>query len=298
MHIGIVGLGTMGTSIARRISGEHTTYGCDPYAGDVDIGQATRVDSYRELLDASSTVLILVPAGEAVDEVIDDICEHAAHSVTIIDGGNSNFHDSLARHDFLAEQGHVFLDVGISGGMHGETRGYSVMAGGTHEAFQSVEPVLASIAAEDGYARVGPEGAGHYVKMVHNGIEYAMLQAYAEGFHVLREGRYQDLDLSQVSRVWQNGAIVDSFLLRLVQQVMQQDQYFEGISGYVAEGGTGRWTIEEAFEQGVPVHVIAQSLNVRLNSQKSGGTYATKLIAKLRHAFGGHDVTHTDSEQE
>lgn len=294
MNVGIIGLGTMGTSIARRISEEHAVYGLDPYAENVDIGKAHRVESYAELASKTRVFLILVPAGEAVDAVIDKLCEHAEKYITICDGGNSNFHDSLRRHERLAEAGHAFLDVGISGGMHGEKQGYSVMAGGLKDVFEHVEPILRSIAANNGYAHVGPEGAGHYVKMVHNGIEYALLQAYAEGFHVLREGRYQNLDLAQISHIWQNGAIVNSFILQLIHGIMEEDQQFTGVSGYVAEGGTGRWTIEEAFKQGVPVHTIAQSLNMRLNSQKSGGTYATKLIALLRHAFGGHSVEHTD----
>jgi len=294
MSVGIVGLGTMGSAIARRISSEHTVYGYDPYVEDVDIDQAQCVDSYETLFENTHTVFILVPTGKPVDDVIDDICQKATQSITIIDGGNSNFHDSLRRYQKVRDAGHAFLDVGISGGEHGEEQGFAVMAGGSSDVFQSVEPVLRSISDGFGYAHVGPDGAGHYVKMIHNGIEYALLQAYAEGFHLLREGRYDNLDLEQISRIWQHGAIVDSFLLRLMHNIMQRGQHFPDVSGCVEQGGTGRWTIEEAFEQGVPVHVIAQSFNVRLNSHKCGGTYATQLIALLRNEFGGHKVYHTD----
>ena len=290
MTLGVIGLGTMGSAIARRVSNTHTVYGLDPYADTVDIGNAQRVEDYAQLLETTQTILILVPAGQAVDDVINTLLRHTDKKLTIMDGGNSNFHDSVRRHDTIGQKGHKFLDVGISGGSHGEERGYSVMAGGSDDVYQRVEPILESIAAPNGYAHVGPAGAGHYVKMVHNGIEYALLQAYAEGFHLLREGRYSELDLEQIAHVWQNGAIVDSFILSLIHAIMQQDQQFSDVSGYVAEGGTGRWTVEEAFEQGIPVHTIAESLNIRLDSQKSGGTYATKLIALLRHAFGGHTV--------
>ncbi len=292
MNVGIIGLGTMGASIARRISKEHTVYGFDPYVDEVDLGSAQRVADYPKLLAHVNICLILVPAGDPVDTVIEHVCKYAQNALTIIDGGNSNFHDSLRRYERVEDAGHMFVDVGISGGMHGEEHGYAVMAGGPQAAFDSVQSVLQSIAAPNGCAHVGPAGAGHYVKMIHNGIEYALLQAYAEGFHLLREGRYPTLDLAQIAHIWQHGAIVDSFILSLIHTIMEQDQQFQKISGYVAEGGTGRWTVEEAFEQGVPAHVIAQSLNVRLNSQKSGGTYATKLIALLRHAFGGHNVKH------
>jgi len=290
MTLGIIGLGTMGAAISRRISTEHTVYGYDPYAEEKDLGEGQQVATIDEVLEATRTILILVPAGDPVDDVIDHLCEHSSHHLTIMDGGNSHFQDSLERRGYVQEYGHTFIDVGISGGERGEKHGYAVMAGGQSSEVESISSILKAIATEDGYGHVGPPGAGHYVKMIHNGIEYALLQAYAEGFHLLRQGRYPELDLEQVSRIWSHGAIVDSFLLRLIHDIMQKNQALEGVSGCVQEGGTGEWTVEEAFEQGIAVHAIAQALNLRFDSQKSGGTYATKLIARLRHSFGGHRI--------
>lgn len=292
MKLGIIGLGRMGAGIAHRVM--HAGYcvlGYDPNIATQQEMQKSGIQIYEtpDALAAEAEVIwLMVPAGKIVDETIAHIVHSAKKGTIIIDGGNSNFADSVRRAKKLALQGFHFLDCGTSGGVHGLKDGFCLMVGGNFESYQKIEPLLKAVACKDGYAHVGPSGAGHYVKMIHNGIEYGMLQAYAEGFQLLREGDYADLDLEQIAQLWQNGAVIRSWLLELAKNVFKEDQNFASVDGKIQEGGTGLWTVENAKKNKVPVPVIEASLEVRAESRKTGGSFATKLIQMLRNAFGGH----------
>ncbi len=294
MEIGIIGLGVMGNALAQRlIKAQHTVFG-------FDLNEQARenlkkiggypVSTLKELTDHVNLFWIMVPAGKVVDDVIQAVQANLHSGALIIDGGNSKFTDSVRRAKELKSRGIEFLDCGTSGGLQGRELGFSLMIGGEQEAYKSVEPIFQAIAAPDSYAHVGPTGAGHYVKMVHNGIEYALLQSYAEGFQLLKEGSYKNLDLAQVSGVWKNASIVRSFILDLSHEIFKQDQSFTNVSGDVEQTGMGAWTVEEAHKKNVLVKLIEDAVESRTQSQKTGGTYATKLVALLRQKFGGHSV--------
>lgn len=304
MMVGLVGLGRMGQAIAARLlKAGIDVIGYDTYpAKELDIsvngesracGKFTQVATLEQLAQKVSFVWLMVPAGKPVDDVLQEIIPHLKKKSIIIDGGNSFFKDSVRRFTLLREQELDFLDCGTSGGLHGRTIGFCLMVGGLPDTYTSCEFLLKAIAAPQGYAHVGPAGAGHYVKMVHNGIEYALLQAYAEGFHVLKEGHYKELDLAQIADLWNHGSIIRSWILELARGVLAQDQTFAEVFGAIQESGTGLWTVEEADEHAIPVTLIKQALQIRAESRQSGGNYATKLVALLRHAFGGHTVTYT-----
>lgn len=294
MKIGIIGLGKMGSAIAERfINAGHTVYGFD---GNKEVCAAARIAGVEivtdtaELVRSSQVVWLMLPAGEVIDEVIQDILTYLRPHHIVVDGGNSHPHDSARRHDALKQHQIHFVDCGTSGGVHGKVLGFSLMIGGDREAFQKLEPLFKALAAPQGYAYVGPAGAGHYVKMVHNGIEYALLQSYAEGFNLLRHGEYEKLDLERISRVWMNGSIIRSWILNLSHNVLKHDQDLEEVSGAIGENKTGAWTLEEAKRRNVPVDLIEKSLEIRAWSRKTGGNYATKLVAMLRKEFGGHPL--------
>lgn len=294
--IGIVGLGRMGSGVAQRLlAAGYVVYGLDRAKPSKVASEVIMVENYESLLAAVSVVFLVVPAGEVVDEVIANllIARHeiaSAHKLFVVDCGNSLYTDTLRRHEALVETGIIFLDAGISGGVHGVRDGYCVMAGGSQEQIAFVHNPLMAIAAHGGFAHVGPVGAGHYVKMVHNAIEYGMLQAYGEGFQLLKEGHYPDLAVAEIAQLWQNGSVIRSRLLELLVDVLKKPEYIAQISGVVHENGTGRWALAEAKKCGVPVPVIQESLKVRSWSRETGGNYATKLVALLRNAFGGHSV--------
>lgn len=298
MNVGLLGLGKMGQVVAYRLHrAGHTVVGFDP---DValrnqvadEIGMTT-VDTIEQLCTQATIFWLMVPAGKVVDSVIDGLQKHLKPGAIIIDGGNSHFADSIRRCTALSAHDIAFLDCGSSGGVHAKDVGLSLMLGGSAETFARVEPLLQALAAPGGYALVGPSGAGHYVKMVHNGIEYGLLQAYAEGFQLIKEGSFKDaqIDLEQLTRVWQNGSVVRSWILHLAHQVFMKDQNLTTIGGQLAEGGTGRWTVEEADAHNIQVPVIKESLAVRAWSRLTGGNYATKVVAMLRQQFGGHAVS-------
>jgi 6-phosphogluconate dehydrogenase len=211
----------------------------------------------------------------------------------IIDGGNSKFSDSMRRAQELVKENIYFIDCGTSGGIHGSENGFCLMIGGDKTAYDRIEPLSKVIATPGGYAYCGPSGAGHYVKMIHNGIEYGILQAYAEGFHLLKDGAFKNehLNLEKIASVWNHGSVIRSWILELVQDIMKEDPTLEDIKGTVASTGMGLWTVEEAHQSKIPVPVIEESLNVRKWSEKTGGNYATKVVAMLRNKFGGHAVT-------
>lgn len=294
MKLAVIGLGRMGAAIAARAQAAgYCVLGFDP---NVQIQKECEqkgiqvYDSLQELAQEADVVWLMVPAGAVVDQTIDALLATLKKSAIIIDGGNSNFADSVKRAQKLQLKGISFLDCGTSGGIHGQKDGFCLMVGGDYAAYTKIEPLLKVIAIKDGVAYLGKSGAGHYVKMIHNGIEYGMLQAYAEGFHLLREGSYKDLDLHKIARLWQHGAVIRSWLLELTENVLKEDQNLADIDGKIQEGGTGLWTVQNAHENKIPVPVIEKSLEVRKWSRESGGNYATKLIQMIRNAFGGHTV--------
>jgi 6-phosphogluconate dehydrogenase len=244
-------------------------------------------------LETPRVVWIMVPAGKPVDSTIDALLPLLAKGDIIIDGGNSMFKDSIARAERVAAKGIRFVDSGTSGGVWGLENGYCLMVGGERDAVAHCEPIFTALAPENGYAHVGPPGSGHYVKMVHNGIEYALLQGYAEGYEILEASKhFPGLDLHQIASVWQHGSVVRSWLNELAVDAFAKDATLSALKGYVADSGEGRWTVAEAIEEDVPAPVITLSLLMRLRSRQED-SFSAKVIAALRNEFGGHAVKHT-----
>lgn len=293
MNVAIVGLGRMGGGIAERwVHAGHFVQGFDLDAQNNNNARSLGVAVVETIAELAqqSVIWLMVPPGAAVDSVLNQLLPHVKPDTIIVDGGNSNFKDSIARAKRVREHHAWYLDCGTSGGLHGRTQGYCLMVGGERTAFDAVAPLLNAIAAQNAVLYVGPSGSGHYVKMVHNGIEYALMQAYAEGFQLIKEGSFKDsdLDLAGITNVWSHGSIIRSFLLELSHDIFKEDQKLTAISGEVAEGGTGKWTVEEAHAHQVPVRLIEDALEIRAESRKTGGNYATKVVALLRNKFGGH----------
>jgi 6-phosphogluconate dehydrogenase len=295
MKLGFVGLGKMGSNMVERLlEGGHEIVA---YARSEDsIRQAESrgaagARSLEELageLSPPRVVWLMIPAGKPVEDTIAQLAGLLSAEDVIVDGGNSRFSDS-ARHALdLATRGIGFLDCGTSGGVWGLKNGYCLMVGGKAEHFRMVEPALATLAPKDGYAHVGPAGAGHYVKMVHNAIEYSMLQGYGEGFEMLQASGY-DLDLLQVARLWTHASVVRSWLLDLLVRALEEDPKLADIRGYVEDSGEGRWTLHEAIERSVPVPALAAALFARFSSRQRE-SFSAKIIAALRNQFGGHAV--------
>ena len=286
MKIGMVGLGRMGAGMAERLrrSG-HDVVG---YDRNPDVSE---VGSLRELVDALApprVIWVMVPAGDPTEATLKELAGFVSSGDILIDGGNSMYKDSVRRAKELAERDIKFLDIGTSGGIWGLEVGFCLMAGGPKDAFETVEPVLAALAPENGYALVGPSGAGHFTKMVHNGIEYGMLQAYAEGFDLL-QAYDAELDLRQLASLWNQGSVVRSWLLELAERAFEKDAKLEGLRGYVDDSGEGRWTVLDAIERGVAVDGIAHSLFRRFTSREED-SFSMRVIAALRNEFGGHEV--------
>ncbi len=294
MKLAVIGLGRMGAAIAHRVrNAGYCVLGYDPdLHAQKEVAQFG-VEIYQtvdELAKEADVVWLMVPAGKIVDQAIAHLTTTLKRGSIIIDGGNCLFTDSIRRAKELSVRGFSYLDCGTSGGIHGQKNGFCLMVGGEFAAYQKVEPLLKVIAAPHGYGYMGPSGAGHYVKMIHNGIEYGLLEAYAEGFHLLRDGTYKELDLEKIANVWLHGSVIRSWLLELAYDVFKQDQHLGSIDGKIQEGGTGLWTVENAHKNNVPVPVIEKSLEVRKESRETGGNFATKLIQMLRNQFGGHKV--------
>ena len=288
MQVGMVGLGRMGANMAERLRlAGHDALGYDRNP------ETTQVASLAELVagfERPRTIWSMVPAGDATEETIRALAELLEEGDLVVDGGNSYFRDSLRRAEELRGRGILFCDAGVSGGIWGLAEGYCLMVGGSDEAIERLQPILAALAQEGGYAHVGPSGAGHFAKMVHNGIEYALLQAYGEGFQLLHASpEFPDLDLSQIAEVWRHGSVVRSWLLDLAARALAQDPGLEGVRGYVEDSGEGRWAVIEAVRAGVPVPAIADSLFARFDSRDEE-RFAMKMIAALRQEFGGHEV--------
>ena len=298
MQIGIIGLGRMGANMATRlVRGGHdvVAYDRSPDAtARAATAGATGVGSLADLtgrLAPPRAAWIMVPAGEPTESTVQAVAERLTRGDVVIDGGNSNYKDSMRRAAMLATRGIHFLDVGTSGGVWGLTEGYSLMIGGDKGAAERLRPVFQTLAPapDRGWAYVGPSGAGHFVKMVHNGIEYGMMQAYAEGFSILKHKTEFDLDLAAVAELWRHGSVVRSWLLDLAARALAEDQTLESIAPYVSDSGEGRWTVAEAIDLDVPAPVITLALIQRLRSRDEE-SFADRLLAALRNQFGGHAV--------
>ena len=296
MRLAMIGLGRMGGNMTRRLLGaKHQVVAFDRSADAVQelagLGAiaATSLADVCAKLSAPRIVWIMVPAGKPVDDTIAQLLPQLAPGDIIIDGGNSNFHDTVRRGAELRATGIAFVDSGTSGGVWGLENGYCLMVGGDDKAVSTCEPIFTALAPPDGYAHVGPTGSGHYVKMVHNGIEYGMLQAFAEGFEILHASKEFDIDLHQVAAVWNHGSVVRSWINELAESAFSRDPSLKDLRGYVDDSGEGRWTVQEAIDLDVPAPVITLSLLTRLRSRQSE-SFGAKVIAALRHEFGGHAV--------
>ncbi len=308
MKIGLIGLGRMGQSIAARLLAHgFDVIGYDRYppqtlditlSGEHEKGIWKKVDSLEIVAQNADVFWLMVPAGQVVDDVLRELTPFLSKGGIIIDGGNSFFKDTLRRSHALKERGVCFLDCGTSGGLQGRTVGFCLMVGGDAKAYEQCIPFFKALAAPDGYAHVGPSGAGHYVKMIHNGIEYAVLEAYSEGFYLLKDGFYKNLDLTRISSLWNHGSIIRSWILELAHTIFRQSPDLEKITGSIQESGTGKWTVDEAKDKGIPVPLIEEALRIRAWSRDTGGNYATKLVALLRQAFGGHALVLKKEERK
>jgi len=296
MKIGFVGLGKMGANMTERLVGRgHAVVAFDideaARAAAVRTGAETAT-TLRELvakLEPPRAVWTMVPAGGPTEETVWSLAAFLAAGDIIVDGGNSRYTDSVRRAAALKERGLILLDCGTSGGVWGLESGYCLMVGGEEAAFERLRPVFEALAPPEGYARVGPSGAGHFVKMVHNGIEYGLLEAYAEGFELLEARRDFDLDTARIARLWNRGSVVRSWLLELAERALGEDPHLKDIEGFVADSGEGRWTVLEAIDREVPVPAIAQSLFARFRSRQDE-SFGAKFVAALRNQFGGHAV--------
>src|SRR5438876_10457080 len=296
MQLAMIGLGRMGGNMVRRLSqGGHELIVYDssadavkPHVGKGTTGAKDVADLVRQLTPRR-VVWMMVPAGAPVERTIEQLVPHLTRGDIVIDGGNSNFRDSLRRAQALEAKGIEFVDVGTSGGIWGLTLGYCLMIGGSTAAFRHCEPIFKTVAPPEGYAHVGPPGAGHYVKMVHNGIEYGMLQAYAEGYEILHASKDFKLNLCDIANLWKHGSVVRSWLNELAARAFEKDADLTTIKGFVEDSGEGRWTVEEAMHLDVPAPVITLSLLTRFRSRQAE-SFGAKVIAALRNEFGGHAV--------
>ena len=298
MELGMIGLGRMGSNMAQRlIDGGHQVVAYDlvkeAVAAIVKKG-ATGALSYADLagkLTRPRAIWLMVPSGEPTETTISTLAAELSPADIIIDGGNSNYKDSMRRAAVLAEKGIIFLDVGTSGGIWGLKEGYCLMVGGDNAAFRRLEPIFQTLAPspQQGYGYMGSSGTGHFVKMVHNGIEYGLMQSYAEGFELMQAKQEFNLDLEHIAEIWRYGSVVRSWLLDLVAAALQQDPGLESIQGYVEDSGEGRWTVQESIELAVAMPIISHSLQARFRSRQAQ-PFADRLLAALRQQFGGHAV--------
>jgi 6-phosphogluconate dehydrogenase len=298
MKLGMIGLGRMGANMAQRLSrGGHQVVGFDPSAQarkHLEENGAASVDALPALvqaLGAPRTLWLMVPAGEITDSTIGNLLPLLSPGDTVIDGGNSSYKDTLLRAQRLAERKINFVDCGTSGGIWGLAEGYSMMIGGDEAVVEQLRPIFETLAPakDQGWGRVGPVGSGHFTKMIHNGIEYGLMQAYAEGFAILKQKKEFALDLAQIGDIWRTGSVVRSWLLDLTADSLRKNPEMTGIAPYVVDSGEGRWTVDEAIELNVPAPVITQSLIERLRSRDKD-SFADKLLASMRNEFGGHPV--------
>ena len=295
MQIGFVGLGRMGLNMVTRLTrGGHAVVAFDRSAdaiGKAVAAGAKGASSLEELvagLAAPRAVWVMVPAGDPTESTIAALAGLLAAGDTIIDGGNTNFHDDVRRAKTLAGKQLHYIDAGTSGGIWGLKEGYCLMVGGEADVCARLEPVFLTLAPQDGYLRVGDHGAGHYVKMIHNGIEYGMMQAYAEGFELMHEGSYT-LDVGAIASLWQHGSVVRSWLLDLTARALAEDRDLADLESYVEDSGEGRWTLQEGIERAIPLPVLTAALFTRFRSREKN-PFAERMLAALRNQFGGHAV--------
>ena len=295
MEIGFIGLGKMGMNMVTRLRrGQHRVVVYDRTTDLVKQAEqqgcvgATSLADLAAKLTAPRTVWIMVPSGPPTEETIRQMAALLTSGDTIVDGGNTRFHDDLRRHAELKSKGLHYVDAGTSGGIWGLANGYCLMVGGDRAVVERLSPVLTTLAPPNGWAHVGGPGAGHYVKMVHNGIEYSMMQGYAEGFELMAKSGY-DLDLARVADLWMQGSVVRSWLLELAAAALKEDPKLEKLKGFVQDSGEGRWMIQEAIDKDVPVPTLTMALFTRFRSRQEQ-SFAEKMLAALRNAFGGHSV--------
>jgi 6-phosphogluconate dehydrogenase len=286
MKLGMVGLGRMGGNMTERLrERDHEVMTYDRSGN----GTAASLEELVSQLEAPRAVWLMIPAGPPTEEAFQELLTLCAPGDVIVDGGNSNFRDSQRRAGAAEERGLRFVDAGVSGGVWGREVGYCLMVGGEQEPVSRLEPVFRDLAPEDGYAHVGPSGAGHFVKMVHNGIEYGLMQAYAEGFEILQASEFEP-DLTEIAGIWRYGSVVRSWLLELLHAAFEESGgELEGIAGYVEDSGEGRWTVFEAINESVPAPAISAALFARFASRQQE-SFAAKVNAALRNQFGGHAI--------
>ena len=298
MEIGMIGLGRMGGNMAQRLlKGGHRVVAYDPKAEAVETlaqNGATGASSLKDMVEqlvAPRAVWVMVPSGETTENTITAVADELSSGDVVIDGGNSNYKDSMRRAAALGERGLLFLDAGTSGGVWGLKEGYSLMVGGDTNAFRRLEPIFQTLAPgpDQGYGHVGPAGSGHFVKMVHNGIEYGLMEAYAEGFELMQAKQEFKLDLAQIAQIWRYGSVVRSWLLDLTAAALSEGPSLDGLQAYVEDSGEGRWTVQESIELAVPAPVITLSLQARFRSRQEQ-PFGSKLLAAMRNQFGGHSV--------
>ena len=295
MQLGFIGLGRMGGNMVHRLArGGHDVVAFNRSPGPVQeavkngAAGATSLQDLVSRVQRPRNIWLMLPAGPVTDDYLNQLMEMCEPGDLFVDGGNSKWKDTKARAERIKARGFEFVDCGTSGGIWGLQVGYSIMAGGSPEAFARIEPAVKTLAPEDGYGRVGPNGAGHFVKMVHNGIEYGMMQAYAEGFEVLEKSEYAP-DLEQVGKIWQHGSVVRSWLLDLAVDAFEKDPKLDKLEGWVDDSGEGRWTVEAAIDEDVPAPIITLALFSRFYS-RDRNSFSWRVLAALRNEFGGHAV--------
>ncbi|HBY99557.1 MAG TPA: decarboxylating 6-phosphogluconate dehydrogenase [Chloroflexi bacterium] len=302
MEVGIIGLGRMGAGMSKRwLRGGHRVVGYNRSPGPVKELEAVggigaySMEALVDRLTAPRAIWIMLPAGEVTEQAIKAAAPLLAPGDTIVDGGNTNFHDDIRRAAELKPMGINYVDQGTSGGIWGLEVGFSLMVGGEPDVVRRLEPAFLTLAPENGYGHMGPVGAGHFVKMVHNGIEYGMMEAYAEGFAMMVAKQEFNLDLARVARVWNHGSVIRSWLLELAEEALKGDPTLSGIAPYVADSGEGRWSVKESVDLGIPAPVITLALQMRFVSQQEN-PFAARLLAALRQQFGGHPIKKVEPE--
>jgi 6-phosphogluconate dehydrogenase len=301
MKVGLIGLGKMGANMARRLrkhditvvgyNRSHTV--TDELAEETGLLAAESIQALVGELDAPRVVWLMLPAGEVTERHLEQLTGLLHAGDIVVDGANSYYKDSMRRADQLTAAGLQFIDAGVSGGIWGLQNGYAMMLGGDPQAVSHIEPLVKALAPEQGWIHCGPSGSGHFVKMIHNGIEYGMMQAYAEGFALMRERKDFDLDLAKIAESWRHGSVVRSWLLDLTADYLADDQQLQDIEPYVADSGEGRWTVLESVELGVPAPVMSLALMMRFASQGKSD-YGDRMLAMMRKAFGGHAIKSKD----
>lgn len=302
MQLGMVGLGKMGANMTRRLlEGGHEVVVTDLNAEAIVDAEKEGASGAKDIatligkLSSPKVVWVMVPAGNPTESTIQHLGDLLGEGDIVIDGGNSNYKETMRRGEMLREKGIHFVDVGTSGGVWGLKEGYSMMVGGAKDAIDRITPILETLApaSDKGWGRVGPSGSGHFVKMVHNGIEYGLMQAYAEGFEIMKAKEQFDLDMYQIAEIWRSGSVVRSWLLDLTANALKDDPNLSELKGWVADSGEGRWTVLESIDLDVPAPVIIAALLSRFDSRRED-TYTHKMLAAMRNQFGGHAVKKAD----